>query len=149
MLGTSGLKDRFSVTALDIAQSAGRLARLVMGSDCGVQGRVPDVVLMAPPPLADVADLPTWTRHGLAISQDFARCYAEVAAELGCPCVDVGQIVGSNPIDGAHISVQQTSASWGRRWRISVASCKRRSAARCASRTCPCASNARACSISC
>ena len=57
MLGTNDLKERFSVNAGDIAHSLERLARVVKVSDCGPEGRGPDVLLVAPPPIIEVGCL--------------------------------------------------------------------------------------------
>jgi lysophospholipase L1-like esterase len=48
MLGTNDLKVRYSVTAEDIAKSAGRLAKMVNESDCGIDGKPPKVLLVSP-----------------------------------------------------------------------------------------------------
>src|SRR6185503_2144360 len=51
MLGTNDLKQRFSLSAYDIAEGAGVLVNIVQKSDCGPQEGAPKVLLMAPPPV--------------------------------------------------------------------------------------------------
>ena len=52
LLGTNDLKMRFSVSAYDIANGAGVLARIVQKSETGRGGGAPQVLLLAPPPVA-------------------------------------------------------------------------------------------------
>ena len=52
MLGTNDLKMRFSVSAYDIANGAGALVQIVQKSETGPGGGAPQVLLLAPPPMA-------------------------------------------------------------------------------------------------
>lgn len=106
MLGTNDLKDRFCVTAPEIAKSAGRLVKLIQQSDCGPKGKAPKVVLMAPPPTILGLDGVGIRVNGSAKSQAFADHYAEVAKELKCEFVDVGGLIESSPVDGVHFSAE-------------------------------------------
>ncbi len=104
MLGTNDLKDRFCVGAAEIAKSAGRLVQIIQASDTGPDGTAPAVVLMAPPPTVMGQDGLDTRQGGLEKSAQFARCYAEVARELGCAFFDVGAVISSSPVDGIHFS---------------------------------------------
>ena len=55
MLGTNDLKYRFGVNAFDIAQSIGKLIRIIRASDCGPEGEPPKIIVIAPPPIQDPA----------------------------------------------------------------------------------------------
>jgi len=106
MLGTNDLKDRFSVTAPEIAKSAGRLVQLIQTSNTGIDGKAPEVILMAPPPTVKGTDGLGLRENGLKKSRAFAKCYAEVADELGCDFFDVGSVIESSPVDGVHFSAE-------------------------------------------
>lgn len=106
MLGTNDLKDRYCVTAPEIAKSAGRLVKLIQQSDCGPQGKAPKVVLMAPPPTVLGLDGVGIRVNGSAKSEGFADHYAMVAKELKCEFVDVGSLIASSPVDGVHLSAE-------------------------------------------
>ena len=106
MLGTNDLKDRFCVTAPEIAKSAGRLVQIIQASDTGPNGSAPEVVLMAPPPTVAGEDGLGLRQAGLEKSQIFAGCYAEIAQELGCAFFDVGSVIASSPVDGIHFSAE-------------------------------------------
>ena len=106
MLGTNDLKDRFCVTAPEIAKSVGRLAKIIQASDSGPNGTAPAVILMAPPPTVAGEDGLGLRQAGLEKSQAFASCYAAVAKELGCEFFDVGSVIASSPVDGVHFSAE-------------------------------------------
>ena len=106
MLGTNDLKDRFCVSAPEIAKSAGRLVQMIQASDAGIEGEAPEVILMAPPPTEKGLDGLGLRQNGYEKSRSFAECYSEVADELGCEFFDVGSVIKSSPIDGVHFSAE-------------------------------------------
>lgn len=104
MLGTNDLKDRFCVSAYEIAKSAGRLVKMIQVSDAGPQGSAPQVLLIAPPPIV-MGDAGLDTRqHGLEKSKQFADEFAAVAKELGCAFANAGDFIESSLVDGIHFS---------------------------------------------
>jgi len=102
MLGTNDLKLRFSVSAFDIANSAGKLVNIVQKSDAGPGGRAPQVLLVAPPPLGALSDYAEMLEGGTAKSKRLAGHYQRVAAEYGCQFLDAGSVIVSSDIDGVH-----------------------------------------------
>lgn len=106
MLGTNDLKDRFCVSAYEIAKSAGRLVQMIQASDAGPQGAAPNVLLIAPPPIV-MGDNGLDTRqHGIEKSQQFASEFAEVAKMLGCGFANSADFIESSPVDGIHFSAE-------------------------------------------
>ena len=65
MLGTNDLKDRFCVSAYEIAKSAGRLVKMIQASDAGLKGLAPEVLLIAPPPIVMGENGFDTRQHGL------------------------------------------------------------------------------------
>lgn len=106
MLGTNDLKDRFNVSAPEIATSVGRLVELIQLSGTGVDGKAPEVILMAPPPIVAGLNGLEFRQNGLDKSRAFSVCYEEVAQELQCDFFDVGSLIESSPIDGVHFSAE-------------------------------------------
>lgn len=106
MLGTNDLKDRFCVSAPEIATSVGRLVSMIQASDAGPNGQAPEVVLMAPPPTVIGEDGLGLRQAGLDKSRAFASCFSAVAETLGCDFVDVGKIISSSTVDGIHFSAE-------------------------------------------
>ncbi|MGB1311747.1 MAG: SGNH/GDSL hydrolase family protein [Leucothrix sp.] len=106
MLGTNDLKDRFCVSAYEIAKSAGRLVQKVHTSDAGPQGSSPSVLLIAPPPIVMSESGLDTRQHGLEKSRQFAEKFADIAHELGCYFADAGDFIESSPVDGIHFSAE-------------------------------------------
>jgi len=102
LLGTNDLKMRFSVSASDIAASAGVLVSVVQQSLAGRDGKAPPVLLMAPPPLAMLSDHAEMFEGGEAKSIKLGARYQAVAQELGCAFLDTAEVIASSPHDGIH-----------------------------------------------
>ena len=102
MLGTNDLKQRFSVTALDIALSLEKLVLAIRASGCGPQGRAPGVILVAPPPILEVQDLGAMFAGGEAKSHELGPRLAALARGLGVPFIDAGALIGVSEMDGIH-----------------------------------------------
>ena len=110
MLGTNDLKQRFSVSAADIAASAGRLVEIVLKSAAGIAGKPPRVLLMCPPALARLDLLSGMFDGGREKSQELARHYAAVAGTHGCAFLDTGEIIASSDVDGIHFDAGDHAA---------------------------------------
>lgn len=106
MLGTNDLKDRFCVSAYEIAKSAGRLVQMIQASDTGPQGAAPDVLIIAPPPIVIGSNGLDTRQHGLEKSQQFASEFEDVAETLGCGFANAGDFIESSPVDGIHLSAE-------------------------------------------
>lgn len=102
MIGTNDLKGRFSVNATDIALSLEKLIAEVRASSAGPQGRAPEVILVAPPPILEVGCLAEIFEGGEAKSQLLASRIAEVAARAKVPFVDAGAHIRVSGVDGIH-----------------------------------------------
>lgn len=113
MLGTNDLKERFSVNAGDIAHSLERLARVVKASDCGPEGRGPDVLLVAPPPIIEVGCLRGMFAGGAVKSVALAAEVQAAAKRAGVAFLDAGKVVAVSPIDGIHYDAAANPALAG------------------------------------
>ena len=104
MLGTNDLKTRFSLNAYDIASGAGVLVDMVQKSETGIDGKAPEVLLIAPPP---TVPLPTTEIFGGSREKSlgFSKQYRRVAIEKKCHYLDAGEHIESSPIDGIHFEV--------------------------------------------
>ena len=105
MLGTNDLKERFSVSAYDIAAGAGVLVDLTLRSGAGPNGGSPQVLLMAPPVVARLTDYAEMFQEPEAKSEKFAEHYRRVAKQRGCHFLDASQIIVSSDLDGIHLEV--------------------------------------------
>ena len=102
MLGTNDLKQRFSLSAFDIAQGASVLVREIQASAAGIGGHAPLVLLMAPPPVVTLTDFAEMFEGAESKSRKFSAHYARVAQELGCALLDTSTVIVSSPLDGIH-----------------------------------------------
>lgn len=102
MLGTNDLKLRFSVPAYDIANGAGVLVDMVQKSAAGSDGGAPQILLLAPPPLATLTGFADMFEGAPAKALKFAAQYARVAQEKGCHFFDTGTVIVSSDLDGIH-----------------------------------------------
>ncbi len=103
MLGTNDLKMRFSVPGIDIARSVGVLVDIVQKSASGPDDGAPQVLLLAPPPLARLSDFAEMLEGGAEKSRQLAPYYAQTAQDYGCHFLDAGQIIVSSDLDGVHL----------------------------------------------
>ncbi|MCC6458625.1 MAG: SGNH/GDSL hydrolase family protein [Caldilineaceae bacterium] len=108
MLGTNDLKMRFSVPAYDIANGAGVLVDIVNKSGCGPNGSAPQVLLVAPPPIATLKDFFADIFEAADTkSRRFAHEYERVAKLYGCHFLDAGSIIVSSEQDGIHLDASE------------------------------------------
>jgi lysophospholipase L1-like esterase len=106
MLGTNDLKGRFSLNAMDIALSLEKLIDTIRAFDAGPGGRDPGIVLVAPPPIVEVAVLGEIFEGGAAKSLGLSARIRQVAARQGVVFVDAGELVAVSPIDGIHYDAE-------------------------------------------
>ena len=102
MLGSNDLKMRFSLPAYDIANGAGVLVGVIQQSTTGPGNSAPQVLLMAPPPVARLTDFAEMFEGATAKSKKFAEHYRRVADERGCEFLDTGTVIVSSDLDGIH-----------------------------------------------
>lgn len=107
MLGTNDLKVRFSLSAYDIANGAGVLVDVVQKSAAGPNGVPPQVLLMAPPPVARLSEFAEMFEGAEAKSRRLAEHYRRVAQEFGCHFYDTSQVIVSSDLDGIHFELSE------------------------------------------
>jgi lysophospholipase L1-like esterase len=102
MLGTNDLKTRFSLPAIDIANSAGLLVEAARQIPT-LKGFEPHkIVLVAPPPIVKTGPLTDMFAGGYEKSARFGELYGAVAKRLGVGFVDAGKVVRSSAVEGIH-----------------------------------------------
>lgn len=103
MLGTNDLKNRFSVNANDIAQSAGRLVDAVRASSTGPDGGAPRVLLIAPPPVKEVGPIGEVFVGAGTKSASLGQTFRALAEQKGVEFIDAGPVAESSDRDGIHL----------------------------------------------
>ncbi len=107
LLGVNDLKKRFSVSAYDVANSAGLLVELVQKSDAGPNDAAPQILLVAPPPIARLSGYAEMFEGAEPKSRKLAGHYRRVTEEQGCYFMDAGQIIVSSDLDGIHFEASE------------------------------------------
>lgn len=102
MLGTNDLKQRFNLSASDIAQSAGGLASIAKRVAQNAAGEPPPVLLIAPPAITMLIDLDEMFAGAEPKSRLFSRYYRLSARWNGVAFFDAGSVIESSPLDGIH-----------------------------------------------
>jgi len=110
MLGTNDLKRRFGLSAADIAAGAGVLVDIILRSACGPQNRAPQVLLIGPPPTAQLSGFAELFAEAGEKSRALAREYQREAELRGCAFLDAGQIISSSERDGIHFEADAHQA---------------------------------------
>lgn len=107
MLGTNDLKNRFSMSAYDIAKNIAVLLNIVTRSTCGVLGKAPKTLLLSPPHLGRLTNFAELFEGAAEKSRELARYYKIVSSEIGCDFLDTSEIIKSSDIDGVHLDIDQ------------------------------------------
>jgi lysophospholipase L1-like esterase len=109
LLGTNELKRRFSVNAFNIAQGTKVLAQIVQKSEAGPNGKAPRVLLLAPPPTAELAgtDFSEMFEGAEEKSKSFSREFRRIAGELDCEFLDTADVIVSSKLDAIHLDVEE------------------------------------------
>jgi lysophospholipase L1-like esterase len=106
-LGCNDLKKRFSVSAFDIAEGAGRLIALARAYGQRPDARPPKILLIAPPPIAKLTDYAEMFEGGQEKSVLLGQRYRDVAEREGVAFLDAGQVIRCSDLDGIHYEVDQ------------------------------------------
>ncbi|ALX49977.1 SGNH/GDSL hydrolase family protein [Lentibacillus amyloliquefaciens] len=107
MLGTNDTKERFGLTAYNIAQGIARLAHKAKSANAGRLGGAPKVLVVTPPPIgAQYAD--TDIKHPMGEncdmkSREFPRHLKGLLKGTGIDFLDAGNAVSMNQIDFMHL----------------------------------------------
>lgn len=107
LLGTNDLKMRFSVSACDIANSAGVLVDIVLKSATGPGDQAPKVLLLAPPPVSRLTAFAEMFEGARAKSERFGAHYGRVARERGCAYLNTAKVIVSSDLDGIHLEPEE------------------------------------------
>lgn len=104
LLGTNDLKNRFSVSATDIALSICRLVRVARQCDHHLMGPAPEILVVVPPPLSDLDE-----SHSKGIllggeekSRQLAAELKPLSEEFKFRMMDAGEIIECSPVGGIH-----------------------------------------------
>lgn len=114
MLGTNDIKPIHGRTASEAGRGMGRLVQIVRGHYGGKREPVPEIVLVAPPPII-LGDNEDMMNHfgpddAIATSVNFASEYSKRAEEHGVHFFDAGTVANTDKADGVHLDAANTRA---------------------------------------
>jgi lysophospholipase L1-like esterase len=81
--------------------------KLVQQSETGVDGKAPQVLLLAPPPVAKLTEFAEMFEGSDAKSRKLGHHYRQIAEELGCEFLDISDVIVSSDIDGIHFEAEE------------------------------------------
>lgn len=102
LLGTNDLKAHYNLSAWEVARGAGRLVEEIQAYKTRFTGKVPQVLLVCPPPVLEVGGFNDKFRGAAEKSLQLAEHYRAQAEQLGCVFFDAGSVVKSCPNEGVH-----------------------------------------------
>jgi len=108
-VGSNDLKARYSVTAQDIALSAGRLIDRALHEERAFGDGGPKVLLVAPTPLGPIENgvFSEMFKGSVEKSKALAPYYKAIANTFGVPYFDAGSVVHASNEDGLHLQADQ------------------------------------------
>jgi len=106
-LGCNDLKRRFSLSPGDIALGVGRLVEVARSLPVGPAAGAPDIIIAAPPPLAELTGLAEMFEGGQEKSLGLAARYRAVTTVHGAGFIDAGEHIQCSPLDGIHYEADQ------------------------------------------
>jgi lysophospholipase L1-like esterase len=107
MLGTNDLKARFGQPASEVAMGIGCLIYDIKELAPGPDGRVPEIMVVAPPPMLE--DIGEWSGifdGAQSKSLELAHAFEVISDSLEVHFFDAARIISSDPADGFHLSKQ-------------------------------------------
>jgi lysophospholipase L1-like esterase len=83
------------------------LVDVVLKSAAGPDDAAPQVLLLAPPPVARLSGFAEMFEGARPKSKRFAAHYGRVAREKGCAFLDTSQAIVSSGLDGIHLEASE------------------------------------------
>lgn len=102
MLGTNDLKKRFDVPASDIVQAMEVLIKDIELSECGVDEKSPEILLIAPIIIEGLTKLSDMLEGGVEKSKKLPKLYENLAKKHGIGYLDCNTVVKVCMEDGVH-----------------------------------------------
>jgi len=105
MLGTNDLKNRFSVSAMDVSWAIRRLIKCARNNAEVFVNDTPNILVICPPPFADMSHLDF--KHifigGEEKSHQLATEYQKICGEMSVSFLNAGDVIQSSKVDGIHL----------------------------------------------
>lgn len=106
MLGTNDLKPVYSLGLANIARGMAVLAEAIKEFPWPSSASCPQILLVSPPPLTHAATqglLAEFDARSIALSEQLADAYRQVAELESCDFLDAGKVAQVGSFDGVHL----------------------------------------------
>jgi lysophospholipase L1-like esterase len=103
MLGTNDCKHRFGLSAFDISEGVAMLVSIIMQSGSGINGKVPQILLISPPLIAAAPSKADLFSGAEEKSRQLAFHVQQVATNTASHFLDAAKHCSVSPIDGIHL----------------------------------------------
>jgi len=112
MIGTNDLKDRYTVTAQDIANGAGLILDKTLAQAGAFGPNGPKVLFIAPPPLGPIENgvFKFMFEGNREKSKQMPEFYKAVAESRGVAYFDAGTVAKASSVDGLHMEAESHAA---------------------------------------
>jgi len=108
MLGSNDFQSMHQLTAWHSAQGLATLVHAVRNAPIEPGMPVPDILIVAPPPLQEAKGSMAPKFVGAQSKcAGLAEALSSVATELGCAFFDAGTVTTTSPVDGVHLDADQ------------------------------------------
>lgn len=110
LLGANDMKPWIAGRAIAAKQGMQRLIDIVRGHAYPLGAAVPEILLVAPPPLCETGDpdFAAMFEGGVEQSRMLGSLYADLADLTGCGFFDAGSVARTTPLDGVHLDAPNT-----------------------------------------
>ena len=113
MLGSNDLKTMFNLVPQDIALGASLLVKMMLQSDASPAGKAPQVLLVCPPAIANLDNLPDIQARivdGRERSLQLPKYYEAIAKQHGVHYLNSQEHTVPSQIDGVHLDADVHAA---------------------------------------
>ena len=110
MLGTNDLKARFAIPASEIALGVQRLVLEISASDCGPDGKAPEILIVAPVSVLETGSFTDIFSGAQEKSLALPGALRAVAEQLGVGFADANDVAVCDPVDGIHLDADAHAA---------------------------------------
>ena len=101
-LGCNDLKARFAAPPEKIAAGMERLIDIALSEPVGLDGAAPEILIVAPPPLARLSEYAEMFAGAEENSRALPGHYRKLAERRGVGFVDAGEFIFASDLDGIH-----------------------------------------------
>lgn len=106
-LGTNDLKSRFSISEHEIALGIDVLIKTIYQSNTGINGIPPQILVLAPPPVARLTFFAEIFDGAVEKSKKLGSHYKGIAEKNKCLFLDTSEIIETSNVDGIHFDSQE------------------------------------------